>query len=72
MTEFTWMERTVAVRFLDKGIYYNRKPASQVFPAVAIPLLTTQLSGFTIIRAKWVIQWRFVLFEPLRAPYISA
>jgi hypothetical protein len=34
--------------------------------------LFTQLSVFTIDRAKWVIQWRFALFEPLRAPYISA
>ncbi len=32
----------------------------------------TQLSGFTTDRAKWVIQWRFALFEPIRAPTISA
>ena len=30
-----------------------------------------QLSVFTIDRAKWVIQWRFALFEAIRDPYIS-
>ena len=27
----------------------------------------TQLAGFTRAGANWVIQWRFALFEPLRA-----
>jgi len=34
--------------------------------------LYIQLVVFTIDRAKWVIQWRFALFETYREPYISA
>mgnify|MGYP001815714127 FL=1 len=38
-------------------------------PSTAIQIF---ISGFTIYRAKWVIQWRFALSEPLRAHDISA
>ena len=38
-------------------------------PSTAIQIF---ISGFTIYRAKWVVQWRFALSEPLRAHYISA
>ena len=51
-------------------------PGTLLFIAVSAisfnPMSLTQLSAFTIERAKWVIQWRFVLFEALRDPYISA
>ena len=46
--------------------------AGMTFLTYLIAGVITQLSAFTIDRAKWVIQWRFVLFEALRNPYISA
>jgi hypothetical protein len=34
--------------------------------------LSNSTFGFHVLGAKWVIRWRFSLFEPIRDLYISA
>jgi hypothetical protein len=53
---------------------FERKPALTSMQILFIYWGSSYITPavFTKDRAKWVIQWRFALFEPLRAPYISA